>query len=248
MGRTRSDFPLKEYYSEIFGTYDRVNRIFTFGRDTYWRRMAARVCLEREPRSVLDVCTGTGDFLFELARQAGQEIKLTGYDFSDQMLDVARKKEREFGKKRVSIPISFIQGDVADMPFADEEYDAIGITFGLRNLVYQNSSADRHLEEMNRVLGKGGALVILESSRPSNAIWRIFNTLYLRLILPYLGGLISGNLGAYRYLAESSRNYYSIGEMSVILERAGFRVEQTRPLFLGSVMLVVAEKPVEERK
>jgi demethylmenaquinone methyltransferase/2-methoxy-6-polyprenyl-1,4-benzoquinol methylase len=242
MGRTRSDHPLKDYYSQIFETYDRVNRIFTFGRDTYWRKVAARTCLEQAPRSILDVCTGTGDFLFELARQADREIKLTGYDFSDEMLDEAKKKQRELGKQKTSISISFIQGDVADMPFADEEYDAIGITFGLRNLVYQNSSANRHLEEIYRVLSKGGALVILESSRPANAVWRIFNTLYLRLILPYLGGLISGNLSAYRYLAESSRNYYSIGEMSVILEKAGFKVKQTRPLFLGSVMLVVAEK------
>lgn len=242
MGRTRSDYPLKDYYSEIYGTYDRVNRIFTFGRDLYWRKVAARICLERAPDSILDVCTGTGDFLFELARQSDKKIKLTGFDFSQEMLNEARKKQPKSGEGEISLPISFVQGDVADMPFEDEEYDAVGITFGLRNLVYQNSRAEKHLREICRVLRKGGALVILESSRPASAVWRIFNTLYLRLILPYLGGLISGNISAYRYLAESSRNYYSVAEMSGILERAGFRVTRTKPLFLGSVMLVVAEK------
>jgi demethylmenaquinone methyltransferase/2-methoxy-6-polyprenyl-1,4-benzoquinol methylase len=92
------------------------------------------------------------------------------------------------------------------------------------------------------VLRRGGELVILESSKPSNGLWRFFNALYLRLILPYLGGIISGNLKAYRYLADSSRNYYSVSEMSEILGRAGFRITRTKPLFLGSVMLLVAER------
>ena len=84
--------------------------------------------------------------------------------------------------------------------------------------------------------------MILESSRPSNALWRFFNGLYLQFILPYLGGLISGNIKAYRYLAESSKNYYSIQEMGAILEDNGFSFLSGKPLFLGSVMLVVAEK------
>ena len=118
----------------------------------------------------------------------------------------------------------------------------MGITFGLRNLVYENSSASRHLSEMRRVLRPGGQLVVLESSKPLSPVWRFFNDLYLRFILPYLGGAISGNLKAYRYLASSSKNYYNSREMAKILEKAGFHVVRSRSLFLGSVMLLVLEK------
>ena len=246
MGKTQVDFPLRDYYSEIYGTYDRVNRIFTFGRDAHWRTVAARACLESDPASILDVCTGTGDFAFELARLAGKGVKLTGYDFSSEMLMEASRKQQQLSGEEELATVKFIQGDVAAMPFRDEQFDAIGITFGLRNLVYQNSAGEKHLSEIRRVLRKGGQLVILESSRPSNVIWRMINSVYLRAILPYLGGAISGNLNAYRYLAESSRNYYSIREMSEILDRAGFLVKSSRPLFLGSVMLVVAERNRED--
>jgi demethylmenaquinone methyltransferase/2-methoxy-6-polyprenyl-1,4-benzoquinol methylase len=92
------------------------------------------------------------------------------------------------------------------------------------------------------VLRPGGRLVILESSRPENLIWRWFHTLYLRWILPYLGGSISGNLSAYCYLSRSSRNYYSLKQMGEILERAGFEVLRKEPLFLGSVMLLTVRK------
>ena len=118
----------------------------------------------------------------------------------------------------------------------------MGITFGLRNLVYNNSNASRHLSEMKRVLRQGGQLVVLESSKPKNPLWRVFNNMYLRFILPYLGGWISGNLKAYRYLAESSRNYYTMEEMTGILEKAGFDMIRSRSLFLGSVMLLVLQK------
>jgi demethylmenaquinone methyltransferase/2-methoxy-6-polyprenyl-1,4-benzoquinol methylase len=240
MGRTGSDFPLKDYYRDIYPTYDRVNRIFTFGRDRHWRKLAAQICLDSSPGSVLDICTGTGDFIFELARQSGGGVALTGYDFSDEMLNEARIKQQKLEGREKGAPVKFIQGDVAEMPFEDGQFDSAGITFGLRNLVYENSGAGRHLSEIHRVIREGGKFVILESSRPSNAVWRFLNTLYLRLVLPYLGGLISGNLPAYRYLATSSRNYYSIREMSRVLEDAAFSVVFTKALFLGSVMLLVA--------
>lgn len=239
MGKEQTDFPLKEYYSDIHATYDRVNRVFTFGRDRHWRSRAARRCLEAAPESVLDLCTGTGDFAFEVARQSGGGVQVTGYDFSSEMLEEARTKQQKLAEKEGEA-VRFIQGEVSGMPFGDGSFDAVGITFGLRNLVYENSLAGQHLGEIRRVLRQGGTLTVLESSNPSNGLWRIFNTLYLRLILPYLGGLLSGNLRAYRYLATSSRNYYSIPEMEKLLEEAGFSVVSAVPLFLGSVMLVTA--------
>ncbi len=236
------DHPLHDFYSKIHARYDLVNRVFTFGRDRAWRRKAATECLLARPLRILDLCTGTGDFLIELARQAEDPLELTGFDFSASMLGLARRKSGGLAERSGIRSLSFVEGDAAGMPFPNDSFDAVGITFGIRNLLYKNSRAGQHLSEIRRVLKPGGRLVILESGRPGNAIWRQANTLYLKLILPLLGGLLSGNLAAYRYLSESSKNYYTIDEMGGILEKAGFGVLRGKPLFLGSVMLVVSEK------
>ncbi len=241
MNTVKKDYPLKKYYQEIHKRYDLVNRVFTFGQDRTWRKKAVAACLENHPDSVLDICTGTGDFILQIADSANEEILLKGYDFSAEMLSRAKEKASERKKN-----IEFIEGDVASMPFQDNAFDNAGITFGIRNLVYENSNAARHLAEIHRILRPGGRFIILESSKPGSGIWRIFNNLYLRLILPYLGGLISGNVKAYRYLATSSRDYYTRSEMTAILENAGFSVMRSRSLFLGSVMLIIALKQVNQ--
>ena len=242
MGDKGEDFPLQNYYADIYKSYDRVNRIFTFGRDRHWRKKAAAECLNSDPEQVLDLCTGTGDFILELAHMAREDIQLTGYDFSPDMLEVARGKYARISEQKEIPKLTFIEGDVGEMPFEDQRFHAIGITFGIRNLVYENSNANRHLSEILRVLRPGGKLVLLESSRPDSALWRFFNTLYLQLILPYLGGVISGNLKAYRYLARSSKKLLLYGGDGGILEEAGFEVISGQPLFLGSVMLLIARK------
>jgi demethylmenaquinone methyltransferase/2-methoxy-6-polyprenyl-1,4-benzoquinol methylase len=245
MKEYQEDFPLHTFYGDIYSTYDRVNRIFTFGRDRAWRRRAARELLMSSPGKVLDLCTGTGDFVLELSRQSARssgEVDLTGFDFSSEMLKEAERKNREFQKSGSKQDIRFIEGNAGDMPFENGYFDSMGITFGIRNLVYENSNASKHLSEMKRVLRDGGQLVVLESSKPQSPLWRVFNDFYLRFILPYLGGVISGNLKAYQYLARSSKNYYTMGEMGMILEAAGFHLIRSRSLFLGSVMLLVLEK------
>jgi len=245
MKEEQKDFPLHSFYGNIHSSYDRVNRIFTFGRDRSWRKRAAKELLKSRPGRVLDLCTGTGDFVLELASlsdHSGKGIMLTGFDFSSDMLKEARKKQNEFQKKERQAEIHFLEGDAGKMPFEDGHFDSMGITFGIRNLVYKNSNATRHLAEMNRVMRTGGELVVLESSKPASPLWRFFNGFYLRFILPYLGGMISGNLKAYRYLASSSKNYYTREEMGKILEVAGFDLIRSKSLFLGSVMLLVLQK------
>ena len=245
MKEDQTDFPLHSFYGDIHASYDRVNRIFTFGRDRSWRRQASKELLKSGPGHVLDLCTGTGDFVLELARQtdhSAREIKLTGFDFSSDMLKEAQRKQAELYQGKNPLPINFIEGDAGKMPFEDGRFDSMGITFGIRNLVYENSNASGHLSEMNRVLRAGGELVVLESSKPANPLWRAFNNCYLRFILPYLGGVISGNMKAYQYLATSSKNYYTREEMGKILHDAGFEMIRSRSLFLGSVMLLVLKK------
>lgn len=231
------DYPLKNYYKDIYVKYDLVNRIFTFGQDRSWRKKAVRECLANDPQKVLDVCTGTGDLILMISAIPGRELELTGYDFSPEMLKLAIGKADAAGR-----PIEFVEGNVAAMPFKDDHFDSAGISFGIRNLIYQNSNADQHLAEIHRVLRPKGRFIILESSKPSNRIWRSFNGFYLQFILPYLGGVISGNLKAYKYLASSSKNYYTVSEMRAILEKAGFNVLKHKSLFFGSVMLIVSEK------
>ena len=233
----KKNYPLHSFYKDIYKKYDLVNRIFTFGQDKNWRKKAVAKCLANSPSEVLDVCTGTGDLILEIADSANKDVRLSGYDFSVEMLQKAREKASKTGTK-----IDFVEGNVAAMPFKDNFFDAAGISFGLRNLIYENSNAERHLEEIHRVIKKGGRFVILESSKPGNPIWRFFNGIYLQLILPYLGGIISGNLKAYKYLARSSKNYYTREQMSKILVTAGFNIESSQSLFLGSVMLMVVNK------
>lgn len=245
MKEPQRDFPLHSFYGDIHQSYDRVNRIFTFGRDRSWRRHAARELLKSRPARIMDLCTGTGDFVLEIDRQwdqEEQEISITGFDFSPEMLEVARRKLGKYAGGIGNTNILFVEGDARNMPFENGYFDSIGITFGLRNLVYENSHAPIHLKEMNRILRTGGELVILESSKPTNRLWKVFNDLYLRFVLPYLGGLLSGNLKAYGYLARSSKNYYTREEMGRILKNAGFSMRRSRSLFLGSVMLLVLEK------
>jgi len=239
MATNKQDFPLHDYYKDIYKTYDLVNRVFTFGQDKNWRKRAVSAMLENAPAKILDVCTGTGDLILEISENCPAGTSLCGYDFSAEMLEKAKEKSRD---KEYSI--EFTEGDVASMPYSDGTFDTAGISFGLRNLVYENSNADLHLSELNRVLKPGGRFVVLESSKPSNQIWRFFNNIYLQLILPYLGGILSGNLKAYKYLAKSSKNYYTREEMGKILEKAGFRQIRSQSLFLGSVMLMLAEKQV----
>ncbi len=237
MNKEKQDFPLKDFYKDIYKKYDLVNRIFTFGRDRKWRKKAVDECLDNSPEKILDVCTGTGDLILEISRNAKSAIDLTGYDFSSEMLQKAKEKAKREDRK-----IKFIEGDVAAMPFESNYFDSAGISFGIRNLVYENSSAKLHLSEIHRVLREGGRFVILESSKPGNRIWRFINGIYLQFILPYLGGAISGNIKAYKYLAKSSKNYYTREAMEDILISAGFHIIHSRSLFLGSVMLMVVEK------
>lgn len=231
-------YPLKEYYSKIYRKYDLVNRIFTLGQDKRWRKKTAEVCLANNSRNILDLCCGTGDLAIEIAKQAKYEIFITGYDFSNDMLQLALQKTstHEFNN------INFIQGDVAKMPFPDATFDVIGITFGFRNLTYQNSNQAQHLKEIARVLKKDGCLIIMESAKPKNVIITFFYRLYLHLFLIPVGGLISGNYKAYKYLAKSSGNFFSDKEIEDMLSAFGFKDFRITKFLFGSTNLISARK------
>ncbi len=230
--------PLTHYYSAIYRRYDLINKLFTWGMDRRWRRITAAECMKSKPARIIDLCCGTGDMTIELLKQAGSNVEVVGYDFNDLMLQIARNKANRKGYSRVD----FIRGNVGNLPFHDGEFDSVTIAFGFRNLTYENPDQDKNLSEISRILKKGGKLLIVESAVPSNKIALFFYIAYLRCFLIPLGGLISGSLNAYRYLAQSSVNYYSHNEIKEMLYRYGFERVSYRKFFLGASNLISAVK------
>lgn len=230
--------PLQSYYSRIHKTYDLVNSLFTFGLDRKWRRHTVEACLETHPRRILDLCCGTGDLAIGISRASSSPVCITGLDLNPLMLDVARQKAMH----STLATVEFIQGDAGAMPFADGEFDCITIGFGFRNLTYENPKREQHLREISRIMGTGAQLLILESARPENRFVSFFYRLYLRLFLVPLGGLLSGDWDAYRYLAKSSAGFYSFAEMRKMLDAHQLTLHTRRKYILGSVNLLIAKK------
>jgi demethylmenaquinone methyltransferase/2-methoxy-6-polyprenyl-1,4-benzoquinol methylase len=230
--------PLEKMFSEVPARYDLLNRVITWRLDERWRRRATAECLEGHPGSILDLCTGTGDLALQLARQVNGKIRIQALDYSQPMLEVARRKA---ARARLN-NIEFIHGDAASMPFEDERLDAIGIAFAFRNLTYKNPDREIFLREIYRVLKPNGKFVIVESSQPGNRWMRGLFRFYLKIFVAGLGGKLSGHRGAYRYLAASARNFYEPGEMKNLLSDTGFRKVEHKPFVGGIAGLTVATK------
>lgn len=210
--------PLYGIFTAVPPSYDLINRLFTWRFDERWRIRAAREILAGEPREIMDLCTGTGDLAVRLSSMAGGNVSITGYDYSQPMLDLAEQKAQKTGVRKTT----FIRGDAADMPFPDGHFDAIGIAFAFRNLTYKNSDSSQFLAEIHRVLKPGGKFVIVESSQPKNPALRFFFRIYTKTMVYYIGSWISGNKTAYRYLANSVIDYFKPEEVSALLLNAGF--------------------------
>jgi demethylmenaquinone methyltransferase/2-methoxy-6-polyprenyl-1,4-benzoquinol methylase len=231
--------PLHRIFTTVPRRYDLINHIITLGFDKRWRDKAARECLTSLPGKVLDLCCGTGDLAINFARLAENKVTLTGIDYSRPMLAIAAGKAASQMEGR---DVSFIYGDVTGLPFPDEYFDAAGISFAFRNLTYRNPSARKHLEEVVRVLKPGGRYVIVESSQPESRLIRKLFHLYLRTFVFWAGYLLSGNRGAYRYLAESASRFYEPEEVKAMLLEAGFSRVSYRRLLFGASGVHVAVK------
>jgi demethylmenaquinone methyltransferase / 2-methoxy-6-polyprenyl-1,4-benzoquinol methylase len=229
--------PLHKIFSDIPGHYDRINQIFTWGMDKKWRTAAARECIQNNPQRFLDLACGTGDLSQTVAQMAKQDTEITGMDFSQPMLEVARKKAQERGLK-----ISYVPGDAASLPFPDAYFDCVGISFAFRNLTYRHPNAERHIAEVLRVLKPGGRFVAVESSQPKNRIIRAFDHFYQRVFVYPMGWWISGNRKAFNYLAVSASKFYCPEELRDILLKAGFSQVKFQRLFFGAAAIHVATK------
>jgi demethylmenaquinone methyltransferase/2-methoxy-6-polyprenyl-1,4-benzoquinol methylase len=231
--------PLHGIFTAVPPRYDLINHIITLGMDVRWRWLAAKECLAEKPAKVLDLCCGTGDLALNIAQLMRNNVEITGLDYSQPMLDIASQKAVKLG---LSDRASFRYGEVSNLPFPDNFYDCIGISFAFRNLTYKNPLIKQHLAEILRVLRPGGRFVIVESSQPGSPLIRRLFHFYLRWFVYRVGYLVSSHRGAYRYLAESAANYYSPGEMRELLLSAGFPEVRFRPLFLGAAGICIATK------
>jgi demethylmenaquinone methyltransferase/2-methoxy-6-polyprenyl-1,4-benzoquinol methylase len=217
-------------FDRIAHRYDAVNTVLSAGTDGGWRRRAARETGLRAGGSALDVACGSGKLTVELAKLAGPEGRVIGLDFSPQMLEVARHDHPG---------LEFIEGDALNLPFDDSSFDASTIAFGLRNL----ADPVRGMREMLRVLEPGGRAVVLEFVRPPRGPVGSAYRLYLRALLPAIGGVISGQPSAYRYLSDTVDSYRTPGELGDMAMAAGWSDVRYRGLAMGTVGVLSGERP-----
>jgi demethylmenaquinone methyltransferase/2-methoxy-6-polyprenyl-1,4-benzoquinol methylase len=205
---------VREMFASIAPRYDATNRLLTGGVDERWRRRAVRELAPPPGGRVLDLCCGTGDLTFHLAK-ADPSLAIDGIDFCQPMLDGA---ESRAAKSAHAARIAFTLGDVMALPFGDGVFDGAIMGFSLRNVV----DLDATLREIRRVLRPGARFVNLDVSKAPNALFRRAFDLYFYRLVPLIGGLVGGSRAAYRYLPQSLTNYPNADELAARFEKAGF--------------------------
>lgn len=215
-------------FARIARRYDLANRLLSGGMDVWWRKRLVSLVRAESPRQLLDLATGSGDVAFALARGVPSAEHIMGADFCAPMLAEAEEK-----KKRTPPPrtVSFHQADILALPFRDQSFDVVTISFGLRNLADRN----RGLREMHRVLRPGGRLFVLEFSQP-NRWFRGIYYFYLGHVLPRLAALITRDRAAYEYLNATIGAFPDRDALAGEIRRAGF----SRVNALGMTMGIVA--------
>ncbi len=232
-----SELSKKEQVSEMFDNvshnYDFLNRMMTLGIDMKWRKKVVQIVKEKNPETVLDIATGTGDFAIMLSKLNPK--KIVGLDLSKGMLEIGIEKVKN---KKLDNLIEMVLGDSENLPFEDNSFDAITVGFGVRNF----EDLDKGLQEIHRVLKPSGIFVVLETSQPDNyVIKKIFN-FYSKYIIPTIGKLFSKDKKAYTYLPESAAAFpYGI-MFNNILEKNGFNNATNKPLTFGAASIYTATK------
>lgn len=222
-------------FARIARRYDLANRLLSGGMDVWWRKRLVSKVRAQSPRQLLDLATGSGDVAFALAQGVPTAELITGADFCAPMLAEAYEKKRRNPPPRA---VSFQPADILALPFGDESFDVITISFGLRNL----ADRDRGLREMHRVLRPGGRLFILEFSQPHRWFRGIY-FFYLRHVLPRVAGFITRDRAAYEYLNATISAFPDRDALAQEIGRAGFRHVTARPMTLGIVALHAARRP-----
>ena len=227
----------KEQRAQMFDTisenYDRLNRVISFGIDIKWRKKVLQIVTQSNPKTILDIATGTGDLAILMAQTKAP--KIIGLDISAGMLEVGKKKIQY---KNLSNTIEMVLADSEEMPFEDSYFDAITVAFGVRNF----ENLEKGLAEILRVLKPNGVFVILETSVPDKTPYKQGYTFYSKNILPIIGKLFSKDNVAYGYLSKSAAAFPYGEALNNILRKIGFIEVKAMPQTFGVATIYSATK------
>jgi demethylmenaquinone methyltransferase/2-methoxy-6-polyprenyl-1,4-benzoquinol methylase len=244
-------------FQRISGQYDLMNDLESFGLHRAWKHALARAVALLKPKDLLDVACGTGDIALELAAALAQQEppgKVVGLDFSENMLAVARRRgqgaasrrarpaaqgsaegtgQSGGGQAKAAANLNFVQGNALELPFADASFDAVTISFGLRNMAdYQ-----RVVQEMVRVLRPGGCFFCLEASYPTSTLVKPLFRLYFRHAMPWMANLVTRKPAEYRWLNDSTEQFLSKDQLAELMRQCGLQGVGYRSFALGAAAL-----------
>lgn len=222
-----------QMFDTISGNYDGLNRVISFGIDVKWRKKVLKLVADKNPKTILDIATGTGDLAILMAQTSATDI--IGADISEGMMEVGRKKVAEKG---LESKIKLVYGDSENLPFEDNYFDAITVAFGVRNF----ETLEKGLAEILRVLKPGGIFVILETSVPTKFPFKQGYNFYSKNLLPLIGRLFSKDRSAYAYLSESASVFPHGEALNNILRKIGFIEVKNMPQTFGVATIYSASK------
>lgn len=226
---------VRQMFDDIAPTYDRLNHLMSLNVDRLWRRHALREIVDGSVQQILDVACGTGDSTISIAKAGNPGSRVTGVDISEGMMAlVMQKAAREGVHDRIRLKVA----DGEDLPFGEGSFHRVTCAFGIRNFEHK----EQGLREFYRVLKPGGKAVILELSVPTGRTARRLYDLYFMHVLPWVGGLISGDKAAYRYLPASVHAFPSPDVFMEMLRDAGFTQVRHQSLSFGLCRMYIGEK------
>lgn len=224
---------IQKMFGSIASQYDFTNGILSFQIHRYWNSKLLKNTLQTPPATLLDLCAGTGEIGYTWLKKEKTPRTVYFVDFCQEMLDVAEKR-----KKPSEHILHYIQGDAQAIPLPSHSVDAVVVAYGIRNV----KNPPLCFEEVHRVLKPGGQFGILELTEPKNALLRSLHRFYLTKALPVLGGWITSNKAAYKYLSTSIQTFVKPKELASQLEKAGFQTPTLHPLTGGIAHIITATK------
>ncbi|HSY16967.1 MAG TPA: bifunctional demethylmenaquinone methyltransferase/2-methoxy-6-polyprenyl-1,4-benzoquinol methylase UbiE [Candidatus Acidoferrales bacterium] len=218
---------VNDLFARIARRYDFLNDLQSFGLHRSWKRRMVDLAQIKPGNKALDLCCGTGDITFALAKRGADA---TGLDFSPQMLEVAAQRQLAGAK---APNLRFIQGDAQQLPYPENSFDVVTVGYGLRNL----TSWEQGVDEMYRVAKPGARLIVLDFGKPPNALWRAIYFTHLQLSVPLIGLLFCGNAQAYAYILESLKHYPA--QLAVADKMRALNLKNVRVInLLGGAMAI----------
>lgn len=214
MNESSKEKKVHNVFESISEKYDSMNSIISFNRHKSWRKDVMKKMNVKPGSQALDVCTGTGDWAISLAKEVGESGRVTGLDFSENMLSIAQEKNDKYNFKQ----LDFVHGNAMELPFESNTFDYVTIGFGLRNVPDYLTV----LKEMHRVVKPGGTVVCLETSQPTLIGFRQGYYFYFKFIMPLFGKIFAKSYKEYAWLHESAKDFPNKKELKKLFKEAGF--------------------------